>query len=125
METSDYDHATNGVICFKECSWKVLLDKSNFGSNEIEVVEMVLAAGTNTASHPHGSAEIIYVISGEVGHEVNGQLYQLTPGMLGVVRSGDQVRHIVSESDAKVLVIWAPGGEANRLLDYDNGEKIQ
>lgn len=91
----------------------------------MEVVEMILPAGTNTDSHPHGSIEIIYVISGQVGHEVNGELYQLEPGMLGIVRPGDKVRHIVTGQDAKILVMWAPGGEARRLLDYKKGRLIK
>ncbi len=122
--TPAYDYATQGVACFKKCSWTLLLDKSNFGGDEIEIIEMVLAAGTSTQSHPHGAIEIIYVVSGEVGHEVNGEYHLLKPGMLGVVRKGDSVRHVVSEEDAKVLVIWLPGGEARRLLDFDKATHI-
>lgn len=120
-----YDHATRGVICFKQCSWKLLLDQSNLGGTEVEIMEMVLPAGTHTDSHPHGSIEVIYVISGQVGHEVNGKLYQLDPGMLGIVRPGDKVRHIVTGREAKILVIWAPGNEAKRLFDYKKGRLIE
>ncbi|MFL0798241.1 MAG: cupin domain-containing protein [Cellvibrionaceae bacterium] len=124
-KTPSYEYATKGVVCFKNCLWKVLLDQSNLGGAEVEVVEMVLTAGTETKSHPHGAIEIIYVISGEVGHEVNGKFVMLTPGMLGVVRPGDKVRHTVKGENAKILVVWAPGGEAKRLLDYSSGKPIQ
>lgn len=120
-----YDYATHGVICFKDCSWKLLLDQSNLGGMEMEIMEIILPAGTHTVPHPHGSIEVIYVISGQVGHEVNGELYQLDPGMLGIVRPGDKVRHIVTGQDAKILVIWAPGGEAKRLFDYKKGHLIK
>jgi hypothetical protein len=33
--------------------------------------------------------------------------------MVGIVRPGDHVRHIVpKESDVKLLVLWAPAGDA-------------
>lgn len=56
--------------------------------------------------------EIIYVLSGTYEHEVNGKLYRLTPGMTGIVRPGDHVRHMVPKTGpAKVLIIWAPASE--------------
>jgi quercetin dioxygenase-like cupin family protein len=58
------------------------------------------------------------VLSGTLGHEVNGELYMLKPGMVGILRPGDKMRHIVPKGeDAKVLVIWAQAGEAKRNLD--------
>jgi len=66
--------------------------------------------------HQHGSVEIFYVLSGTFGHEVNGELHWLTPGQVGVVRPGDTVRHIApKDGEVKVLVIWAPAGEAKRI----------
>jgi quercetin dioxygenase-like cupin family protein len=96
------------------------------GGNELEFAELTLAAGTTVGSHTHQSLEIIYVLSGTFGHEVNGHYYLLKPGMVGVVRPGDQVRHIVpKEADAKVLIIWAPAGEAKNILDYTKGTLIK
>jgi quercetin dioxygenase-like cupin family protein len=83
-----------------------------------------MAAGTNVPSHTHGSVEVIYVLSGVYGHEVNGKLYLLTPGMVGIVRPGDHVRHLVPKSGpAKVLIIWAPPGEAAKAFRLGNGVK--
>jgi len=60
--------------------------------------------------------EILYVLSGVLDHEVNGQSHRLTAGMIGIVRPEDTVRHIVpKDADAKLLVIWTPGGEARRI----------
>jgi hypothetical protein len=42
----------------------------------------------------------------------------LTPGMVGVVRPEDAVRHLVpKESAVRMLVIWAPSGEAQKFFD--------
>ncbi len=77
-------------------------------------------------AHTHKSLEIIYVLSGALGHEVNGHYYLLRPGMVGIVRPGDRVRHLVpGDHDAKLLLIWAPGGEAKRLIDYATATPIQ
>lgn len=66
------------------------------------------------------------MLSGTYGHEVNGHLYLLKPGMVGVVRLGDHVRHIVpKEGDAKLLIIWAPGGEAAHVFDASKGTLIK
>jgi len=121
-----YAYATNGVVDNVVDrlgdKWKLLLDKSNLGGGELEAVELTMPAGTTVGSHHHGSIEVIYVLSGVYGHEVNGKLYLLKPGMIGIVRPGDSVRHLVPKSGpAKVLIIWTPGGEAARLVQADKG----
>jgi quercetin dioxygenase-like cupin family protein len=104
--TQSYSYATNGVADKIEGSWRLLLDESNLGGKEMEMAEITIPAGTTVASHTHRSLEVIYVLSGTYGHEVNGHLYLLKPGMVGVVRLGDHVRHIVpKEGDAKLLII--------------------
>jgi quercetin dioxygenase-like cupin family protein len=127
-DRSRYSYATAGVIDEGGPGehWKILLDKSNLGGNELEMAELTLAAGTTVGSHTHQSLEVIYVLSGTFGHEVNGHYYVLKPGMVGVVRPGDHVRHLVpKEGDAKLLLIWAPGGEAKRIIDYSKGTPIE
>ena len=48
---------------------------------------------------------------------MNGESHLLSPGMLGFVRPPDEVNHVVPGDDpVKALVIWAPGGEAARVL---------
>jgi quercetin dioxygenase-like cupin family protein len=116
-----YSYATNGVLD-KIVSpggdqWKLLLDRSNLGGDELEAAELVMPAGTTVPSHTHGAVEVIYVLSGIYGHEVNGKLYLLKPGMIGIVRPGDHVRHLVPKTGpAKVLILWAPAGEAKRIF---------
>jgi hypothetical protein len=40
----------------------------------------------------------------------------LKPGMVGLVRPPDKVRHKTgANGPTKALVIWAPGGEAGRI----------
>lgn len=96
---------------------RMLVDESNLGGTEIEIGEITFAPGANSGSHPHGSTEIFYVLSGELVHVVNGERHVLRPGMLGFVRPPDEVNHIVPGDEAvKALVIWAPGGEAARVL---------
>src|SRR5262252_3018346 len=123
-----YSYATNGLldedVNAAGAKWKLLLDKSNLGGDEIEAAELTMAAGTTTRSHTHGAVEVIYVLSGVYGHEVNGKLYLLKPGMVGIVRPGDHVRHLVPKSGpAKVLIIWAPSGEAAKLFASAKGVK--
>ena len=99
-------------------SFKILLEKANLGGKELEIAEHSFAPGTNIGGHSHSSIEIFYVLSGELEHTVNGETVLLTPGMIGVVRSGDEVVHRVpsEEKPAKVLIIWAPAGEIDRIF---------
>ena len=46
---------------------------------------------------------------------VNGKPVALGPGGIVSIRSTDQVRHKSGPIGAKVLVIWAPGGEIDRV----------
>ena len=52
-------------------------------------------------------------------------LLSLTPGMVGIVRPGDHVRHLVPKSaPAKLLIIWVPAGEAERVLRNAKGTPL-
>jgi quercetin dioxygenase-like cupin family protein len=109
-----YAYATNGVLETHSgpALWRDLVDRSNLGGDEVQIAEVTLAPGTTVGNHTHKSLEIIYVVSGTYGHEVNGHYYLLKPGMVGIVRPGDHVRHIVpQEGEARLLIIWSPGGE--------------
>lgn len=114
-----YSYASNGVldnIGTNGVKWKLVIDESNLGGKELEVAEVTIPAGTTTPSHGHGAIEVLYVLSGTYEHEVNGKLYRLTPGMVGIVRPGDKVRHTATkDGNTKLLVIWTPAGEARRL----------
>jgi mannose-6-phosphate isomerase-like protein (cupin superfamily) len=97
---------------------KVLVDRMVLGDSGVEIAEATLPAGAGAgpASHRHGTTEMIYVISGELDHVVNGTTYRLTPGMVGLVKPSDTVIHrVVGQTPVKLLLIWAPGGEVDRL----------
>jgi quercetin dioxygenase-like cupin family protein len=98
---------------------KVLVEEANLGGAEVEVAEITFPAGARGGNHEHGSIEIFYVLSGVMEHVVNDRPYRLEPGMVGVVRPGDRVAHrVLSDEPVKALVVWAPGGEAERLSRF-------
>ena len=120
-KTSGYSYATKGLVEFQDAGehWKLLLDASNLGGRELDMAELTLPAGEVVGSHHHGAVEIFYVLSGTLGHEVNGEMHMLTPGMVGVVRPEDAVRHLVpKDGDVRMLVIWAPAGEAQKFFGH-------
>ena len=123
-----YSYATKGLLEFQDSGerWKLLLDESNLGGKELDMAELTLPAGEVVGSHHHGAVEIFYVLSGTLGHEVNGEMHMLTPGMVGVVRPEDSVRHVVpKDADVKLLVIWAPAGEAKKYFDRSKDTAIE
>ncbi len=98
---------------------KMLVEESNLGGKEVEIAEITFPVSYGKGSeHIHKSLEIFYVLSGELGHTVNGKLNVIKPGMMAIARPGDSVIHSVrSDIPVKALVIWAPAGEANRLVE--------
>ncbi|HJO37612.1 MAG TPA: cupin domain-containing protein [Vicinamibacterales bacterium] len=105
-----YESATGTVL-------EMLLDEKNLSGSEVEVGILTFPAGSESAAHVHQSTEVFYVLEGQLEHIVNGQSYILDAGMLGWVRAPDRVTHKVSEDagPTRVLVIWAPGGEAANI----------
>jgi quercetin dioxygenase-like cupin family protein len=96
---------------------RLLIDEKNLGAAEVEVGEITFQPGADSGDHVHGSTEIFYVLSGELEHVVNGKSHLLKPGMIGWVRPPDKVGHKVpGKEPARALVIWAPGGEAARIV---------
>jgi len=96
---------------------RILLTEGNLGGTEVEMAEITFPPGADSGEHVHGATEIFYVLSGELEHVVNGESALLKPGMSGSVRPPDKVRHKVpGKEPAKALVIWAPGGEAARIV---------
>jgi uncharacterized cupin superfamily protein len=96
---------------------KVLVEAANLGSSDVEIGEITFPVGMSPArGHRHGAIEIFYVLEGELDHVVNGTSHLLKPGMVGIVRPGDEVIHRVASSvPVRALVIWAPGGEVARI----------
>jgi ketosteroid isomerase-like protein/quercetin dioxygenase-like cupin family protein len=95
----------------------VLVDAAALGGAEVEVAEITFPAGGRSGgAHRHGGTELLYILSGRLDHVVNDVVHRLDPGMTGIVRAGDRVEHRVSSAEAvRALVIWAPGGELERI----------
>lgn len=120
-DAQEYEKATRGTRWFESSrsalTIKMLVEATNLGSSELEIGEITFPAGSAPRrGHHHTSIEIFYVLSGELEHVVNGESHLLTPGMVGIVRPGDEVIHRVPGNEpVRALVIWAPGGEADRI----------
>ena len=120
-QDSTYRRSTSGTRVLENdagTSIKILVENTVLAGTGVEVAEATLpvGGGAGPASHRHGSTEIIYVLSGELDHVVNGEAHRLTPGMVGIVKPSDTVIHrVVGQSPVKVLLIWAPAGEVERL----------
>jgi quercetin dioxygenase-like cupin family protein len=121
QDSTAYRRSSNGTRVLENdagITIRILVERAVVGDSGVEIAEAILpvGAGAGAASHRHGSAEIIYVISGELDHVVNGTAHRLTPGMVGIVKPADTVIHrVVGQTPVKVLLIWAPGGEVDRL----------
>tara|TARA_R110002110_G_scaffold415821_3_gene656932 strand:- start:21946 stop:22401 length:456 start_codon:yes stop_codon:yes gene_type:complete len=117
----DYEKTSDGTRLLGAPSGTeilMLVEAQNLGSGEVEIGQITFPAGvgTDVSEHRHGSIEFFYVMEGVLEHIVNGQSYMLEPGMIGIVRPQDSVAHRVPGNEpVKALVIWAPGGEADRL----------
>lgn len=94
---------------------RVLVDASTLGGSEVEVAELTFKANSDSGEHKHGVTETFYVVEGELTQIVNGKPIKLGPGMVASIRSTDSVIHRAGPNGAKVLVIWAPGGELARV----------
>ena len=94
---------------------RVLVDAQSLGGGEVEVAELTFLANSDSGDHHHGVTETFYVLEGEMDQVINGKTVKLGPGMVASIRSTDQVRHRSGPNGAKVLVIWAPGGEIERV----------
>jgi quercetin dioxygenase-like cupin family protein len=94
---------------------RLILDDTNIGA-EISVGELTFPPNTDSGDHAHGAIEILYVLSGELEHVVNGKSMILKPGMAGYVKPPDKIRHKTGPAGAKVLVMWVPGAEANKIV---------
>lgn len=119
-----YDAATSGtrrLVGPNGLSITLLVEASNLGGDEVELGEVTFppGSGAGDASHTHQRVEIFYILEGTFDHIVNGEVHRLTPGRVGIVRPGDAVIHrVVGEAPVRALVIWAPGGEAERLASF-------
>ena len=92
---------------------RLILGEQQLGSKEISIAERLWPANYEGAEHSHATVEVIYVLSGEYLHILNGQTQVLGPGMVGFIKPGDKARHTTGpRSPAKALLISVPGDEA-------------
>ena len=57
---------------------RLMLDESNVGP-EVTLGEIVFPPDRDSGDHKHGAAEMLYVVSGELDHVVNGKSQILRP----------------------------------------------
>lgn len=94
---------------------RVLVDAAALGGTEVEVAELTLKPGSDSGDHRHAVTETFYVLEGGLEQVINGTPVKLGPGMAASLRATDTVRHRAGPDGAKVLVVWAPGGEIARV----------
>jgi len=94
---------------------KVITDEKDLKGTEVEIAELTFPPNSDSGDHRHAVTETFYVLEGELEQVVNGTPVKLTPGKAVSIRSTDQVRHKSGPKGAKVLVVWAPGGEIARV----------
>ena len=127
----EYERSTVGTRWLESengLTIKVLVEAANLGGSEVEVGEITFLGGPRAPGqgHLHESIEIFYVLSGTMNHVVNGESHILEPGMVGIVRPGDRVAHGVSSTEpVKALVIWAPGGEVDRIARFLDQQPVE
>ena len=94
---------------------RLILGDSTVG-REVSMGELTFPPNIDSGEHVHGAIEILYVLSGELEHTVDGVTQVLKPGMAGFVRPPGKIRHKTGPAGAKVLVVWVPGEEAQKII---------
>ena len=96
---------------------EVVLDGAALGSDQMEMALITFPGALNPSTgHRHGSTEVIHILEGELDHGINGTFTRLVPGMVGVVRPGEEVIHRPRGGrPVRALVAWTPGGEVERI----------
>ncbi|MCA1586705.1 MAG: cupin domain-containing protein [Acidobacteria bacterium] len=94
---------------------RVLVDEQVLKGTEVEMAELTFPPNSDSNDHRHGVTETMYVLEGELEQVVNGTSIVLAPGKAASIRATDTVRHKTGAAGARVLVVWAPGGEIARV----------
>ena len=94
----------------------VLIDEHLGGTKDVSIAKLVIPPGVDVPNHVHQSTEIFYVLSGELEQTSEGKVKKLTAGMACLVPGNTETRHkVTSKEPVQALVIWAPGGEEQRI----------
>ena len=101
------------VVPFKvdsSYSSKMLIDKSNSGSERLQINEGIVKAGCKLPGAVHKSPydEIYYVIKGEATLHMDGEDYDLSPGSVVFIPWGTfhALENKSETEDFVVLTIW-------------------
>jgi quercetin dioxygenase-like cupin family protein len=96
---------------------KLLLGQKQLGVNTLAMGERSYPANYQSPEHTHESLEVLYVLSGSYTHVLNGQPKNISAGEVAFVKKGDKVQHRTGPTPTKVLMIWAPGDEGEKLAE--------
>ncbi|MEO0881779.1 MAG: cupin domain-containing protein [Pseudomonadota bacterium] len=119
-EAAQYEKTSDGTRIIgwegSEVEIKILLEPGNLGGSELEIGEITFPAGYEGAPHVHGVVEVFYPLEGTFQHWVSGEWHDVAAGSVATVRPGDEVIHrCASDIACKLLVIWGPSGEIERM----------
>jgi quercetin dioxygenase-like cupin family protein len=96
---------------------RVVIDEHLGGTKDVSIAELVIPPGVDVPDHVHQSTEIFYILSGELEQTSEGKVQKLTAGMAALVPANTTTHHkVTSKQPVHALVIWAPGGEEQRIV---------
>lgn len=97
---------------------RVVIDQHLGGTKDVTVADLVIPPGVDVPDHIHQSTEIFYILSGELEQTSEGKVQKLTAGMACLVPANTTTHHkVTSKEPVHALVIWAPGGEEQRVVE--------
>ncbi len=97
---------------------RVVIDEQLGGTKDVSIAELVIPAGVDVPDHIHQSTEIFYILSGELEQTSEGKVQKLTAGMAALMPANTTTHHkVTSKNPVHALVIWAPGGEEQRIVE--------
>jgi quercetin dioxygenase-like cupin family protein len=98
---------------------RVIIDERLGGTKNVSIAELVIPAGADVPDHIHQATEIFYILSGELEQTSEGKVQKLTAGMAALVPANTTTHHkVTSKQPVHALVIWAPGGEEQRIVEH-------
>jgi quercetin dioxygenase-like cupin family protein len=96
---------------------RVVINEQLGGTKEVSIAELEIPPGVDVPDHVHQSTEIFYILSGELEQTSEGKVQKLTAGMAALVPANTTTHHkVTSKEPVRALVIWAPGGEEQRIV---------